>query len=354
VTTLIDSLPTADELSARGLVRFSAGDPAGAERCFRAATEVDPDFAPAWNNLGTVLQTRGQWSEACRAYDCALAARPDYPEALLNRARCRFELGRPEEALDDCTRAAALAPPALRPSALHNRGTLRHRSGDLAGAEADLTRAIELDPGRVDARVNRAAARKDSGDLAGALADLELALEQLPPGGRAGALHVRGGVRALRDDFRGALADYDAALALEPDNVCFLISRANARYHLRDPLARADYRRAFRTSATAAAAECARFLTADARRRAGAVLDNCDKHVRINPDDALAYARRGLTLVLLGREDEARADFERCRERAGEQWPDLRLVLAAVRRTMRRERTGAVVTDPTEQPHGMV
>jgi len=30
------------------------------------------------------------------------------------------------------------------------------------------------------------------------------------------------------------------------------------------------------------------------------VLTNCDKHLRINPNDAVAYGRRGLTRLLIG------------------------------------------------------
>src|SRR5262249_29875651 len=150
---------------------------------------------------------------------------------------------------------------------LHNRGSYRHRAGDLAGAEADLTLALELDPGRLDTRVNRAAVRKDAGDLTGARADLDHALGHLPADRAAEALHLRGGVCALDADFRGAVADYDAALAAEPDNVCFLISRANARYHLRDGRGVEDYRTAFRLNPAAAAQEAARLLIDDACRR---------------------------------------------------------------------------------------
>jgi hypothetical protein len=39
-------------------------------------------------------------------------------------------------------------------------------------------------------------------------------------------------------------------------------------------------------------------------------LDNCRKHLRINPADLTAYVRRGLSLLLLGKDDEAAQDFE--------------------------------------------
>jgi tetratricopeptide (TPR) repeat protein len=334
VTTLTAPVATHDELNRDGIDRFNRSDLAGAAAQFRLAADLDPDFPPAWNNLGLVLQTAHRWSEAASAFDCALAARPDYPEALVNRARCLLELGRTTDALADCDRALACAGGEMRVAALHNRGTYRHRAGDLAGAEADLTLALELDPTRLDTRVNRAAVRKDAGDLTGARSDVDHALGELPSDRTGDALHLRGGVRALEADFRGAVADYDAALAAEPDNVCFLISRANAHYHLRDGRGVDDYRTAFRLNARAAAHEAARLLIDDVRRRPEEVLDNCDRHLRIDPDDALAHARRGLTLLTLGRDDEAAPAFARCRDLAPDQDGDLGLVVAIIRRAL--------------------
>jgi tetratricopeptide (TPR) repeat protein len=88
------------------------------------------------------------------------------------------------------------------------------------------------------------------------------------------------------------------------------ISRGNARYHLRDRGAQADYRAALEIDPSAAAADIIRFLAADLREDAEEVFENCRKHVRICPDDVLAYGRRGLTLLLQGKEAEAARDFE--------------------------------------------
>jgi tetratricopeptide (TPR) repeat protein len=179
--------------------------------------------------------------------------------------------------------------------------------------------------------LNRAAARKEAGDLEGALADCERALAALPPGQQAAALHVRGGVRALDNDFAGAVADYDRALALEPGNFLFHISRGNARYHLRDRRGAADFRRAFQIDPDGAAREVARLVTEDARRDAEGVLDNCRKHLRIDPRDALAHARRVLILVVLGQDDDALPNLARVAELAPALWQDLSRALEQAR-----------------------
>jgi tetratricopeptide (TPR) repeat protein len=197
---------------------------------------------------------------------------------------------------------------------------LRQQEGDLAGALADFDRALEINPRHTPTRIARGLTRKQAGALDDAVADFDQALADRPAHGLAAIYHGRGGVRVLQNNFAEALADYDQALSLEPDNVCYYISRANARYHKRDVRAVLDFRRAFRLDAEGAAREVLRIVTADAQRDAEMVLENCTKHLRISARDVLANARRGLTLLLLGRQAEARPALER----VGDLLPDLR------------------------------
>ena len=75
-------------------------------------------------------------------------------------------------------------------------------------------------------------------------------------------------MRALLNDFAGAVADYDRALRLEPKWFLLYLSRANARYHLRDRGAVSDFRTAFRLDAEEAIREVLRLLQLDVQRDA--------------------------------------------------------------------------------------
>jgi tetratricopeptide (TPR) repeat protein len=309
-----DRLPEARALNMQAIERFSRGDRAGALADFQRAVELKADYAEAWNNSGLVRQMLGQYPAALADFDQALAARPDYAEALTNRALLLQALKEPAAALADLDRALACAEGKFAASVLHNRGTLKQQLGDLPGALADFDQALAIDPEHPSTHVNRGQARKEAGDLEGALADLNTALAKVPAEHSAPVLHKRGGVRVLMNDFAAALADYNEALALEPDNYLYYISRGNARYHLRDVRGVVDYRMAFRICAEGAIQELVRIVAEDVKERAADVLDNCTKHIRISPKDALAYARRGMTLVVLGREGEAAADLTRFQE----------------------------------------
>jgi Tfp pilus assembly protein PilF len=281
-----------------------------------------------------VLHLLGRPAEAVADFDRALAANPDYAEALNNRGRAHHALGDTAKALADFDCAVQLSPASV--AALHNRGSLHLALGNLPLALADFDRALQSDPDHVATLVQRGTARKQAGDLAGALADCDCALVLLPDGRQAAAFHLRGGIRVLQNDFAGAIIDYNRALALEPANAVFHVSRGNAHYHRRDPQALADYLHAFRLHGEAAAREFARLLAEDARRDAEGVLENCRKHLRLNSRDALAYARRGLTLVLLGKDEEALLDFSRFVDQAPQAWGPLDKVLHKVREALPR------------------
>lgn len=47
-----------------------------AEYRWRRATEIDPSYAAAWNNLGIAYEQEGKFDEAREAYEKALALEP--------------------------------------------------------------------------------------------------------------------------------------------------------------------------------------------------------------------------------------------------------------------------------------
>ena len=86
---------------------------------------------------------------------------------------------------------------------------------DYAGAMADSSRAIELDPDNAQAYYTRGVANSNLGDHRGAIADCNRAIEIDP--GYANAYNNRGNAKFVLDDHDGAEADRKRAIELNSE-----------------------------------------------------------------------------------------------------------------------------------------
>src|SRR5204863_2680405 len=105
-----------------------------------------------------------------------------------------------------------------------NRALARQGLSDFAGAVADLTRVLELDPSCTRAYFMRARARELAGDAAGAKADREIGMRRDPTDETG---WVARGVARLATDLPGALADFERALECNPRSLAALQNKAH-------------------------------------------------------------------------------------------------------------------------------
>jgi Flp pilus assembly protein TadD len=131
---------------------------------------------------------------------------------LTNRGTQRQEAGDLEGAIADFTAAIELAPRELAPR--YNRGNALTLAGDLEGAFSDYTEALRISPEFAPAYQRRGLTRQRMGDLEGAMRDLDTALRLDPTAALAHG--ERAALRALIGDFDGAVSDALRALELAP------------------------------------------------------------------------------------------------------------------------------------------
>ena len=93
-----------------------------------------------------------------------------------------------------------------------SRALARVGKGDLNGAMSDLNRSIRIHPGLPESYVDRGAVRYAQGDAEGALADWNRAIQIDPQ--LAPAYVNRGAVRTKRGELDAAFADLNLAIAL--------------------------------------------------------------------------------------------------------------------------------------------
>jgi len=142
----------ANALRSLGLIASGQGFVAEAVLWFRAALEADPSVAQAHVDLGIALRQQGQQDEAQTRFELAARLDPGNRElqlmAQLQRACALDEQGRFEDAL-----AVYLACTEQHPEsadAWASLGVLQRHLGHLEAAAASLSRALQLDPSRLD------------------------------------------------------------------------------------------------------------------------------------------------------------------------------------------------------------
>ena len=156
---------------------------------YRSAVRLLPSFSPAYAALGTLLKATD--SDAALS-DLTEAIRLDpHSPALRSRALLYLSLGRPEEALRDFDQV--IANDGSDSIAYLDRGVANEKVGHLESAIDDYSRSIELAPSPA-------------------------------------ALDNRGTAYARLKQPEKALADFSAALGIDPKNVPTLLGRADANY----------------------------------------------------------------------------------------------------------------------------
>ena len=202
----------------RGDLRSALGDSGGALADFGYVLEIDPGYVDAYiNRVAILIETghpaaarrdltglavapvdphllcllarleleEGHRDEAGAAADAAVRAGAGVAEAWATRAAIAFELGDPELAVADFTRAIEIAPDS---AVLFNRAIAHQALGDWASAEADFTAVLEAEPAEDEAWLRRSECRHRLGNADGAGEDLRQAAALAPDHSAAGVM----------------------------------------------------------------------------------------------------------------------------------------------------------------------
>ena len=280
------------------------------------ASRREPQDVGTWALLGSGYASLGRLDEARHCLDTAIALRPDLTWLNFNLGVLALERRDPRSALADFDRVLAVRPDD--PSSLVNRALARLGLDDPRGAVADLDAALRHPETPARALFIRSRARAKLGDAEGARRDRDAGLAREPDDV---ASWVARGLARLPADPKGAVADLDAALRLDPTSFDALQSKAAV---LSENLGRAE----------------------EAVRVLGRAID-------LHPSRVRARDGRGVLLARLGRRDAALRDAQAAlaidsapetlyrvagiyaltsRQRASDRGQALRLLAAAVAR----------------------
>lgn len=133
----------------RGMVHFDMQRWDMAEKDYALACEREPALSWARFNRAIALQNLGRFEEACGQIDAAIEGGLDYVSAYRLRGELHGVLGRMERQQEDFQKAIATEIRCDQDGI--DRGLLKLVS-DPTGAERDFRKALEWNPGSLDAR----------------------------------------------------------------------------------------------------------------------------------------------------------------------------------------------------------
>lgn len=174
--------------------------------------ELAPEDAHAWVLDGNTRSGLGEWPEALASYGRALALAPDHVQALLSRGHALATLGRPEQALLDLDRALRLAPEQA--AVLIGRGSVLTELGRFPAAIDACQRALAMEPDNPEFLCVLANAMLRAQQPQAAITACERAISLAPD--MADAFQNRGNALVMLGRHRDALADYARAQSLAP------------------------------------------------------------------------------------------------------------------------------------------
>lgn len=175
----------------RGLAKLLAGDSAAAKSDFQQTLTLNAESSLAKHNLAVLTSYSDNSSEKEKLLTEAIESNP-------------------------------------LPYSYAERGSLRMKTGNLAGALSDYSEAIRLDPTEVDYWLNRGIVKEQSNDVKGALADYKRVLELKPDYEKGWLNHGNASVKLNR--LSDAIEDYTVAITYYPEYGLAFYNRA-LTYH---------------------------------------------------------------------------------------------------------------------------
>jgi tetratricopeptide (TPR) repeat protein len=130
---------------AEGMEAQRQGNLAEAERAYRRAVALAPDYFEAWFNLGMVAHETSDWPQALAADEQALAMKPADANARYNFALALARAGYPLDAAAELEKLLA-ANPAFAEAHLSLAGICADPLGERARAREHYLKVLELDP----------------------------------------------------------------------------------------------------------------------------------------------------------------------------------------------------------------
>ena len=196
-----------------GAANIGLGQVEKASEAFKKVTDLNPNYADGFNNLGITLKDQGKLDKAIEAFNRALSIKPDYADAYNNIGNTFKYQGKLNKAIEAYNKALTLKP--NYPEAYYNMGASLKDQGNLDKAIEAYNKAITLNPNYAEAYSNLGVALMDQGELITAIEACKRAITLKP--NYAEVYNNIGVILHKQSELEKALEYYNKALSLKPD-----------------------------------------------------------------------------------------------------------------------------------------
>ena len=204
------------------LKRFEKDDVPGAVLQLKNAIQQDQRMLAAHLLLGKALVRSGNLKAAEAAFEEAIKQGVSRNEVAVPLAQLYLALGEPKLVIDRVP--VANLPPALLAQVLSLRGTAYAETGNGRMAAQAFDEARAADPRSPDPLIAEIPVLLQAGQKDRATALATKAIELAPGNGHA--WNMQASIKHAALDMKGALADYDRAIQLEPRQLDARVARA--------------------------------------------------------------------------------------------------------------------------------
>lgn len=183
---------------ARGWIRFCTGDAQGGLTDFEQAIHLEPGCARLYNKRAMVRVSLGQLDDAMADFDRVIELDPNSPDAYTERTDLFWYRVEYEKAIADFTTVYGLRH-ATKAETCRARAHAHILAHELSKAVADLTECIRLEPDQPGAYWQRFMVYRWQGRYEEAMADLESYVRLTPIDHKSGKAYARKLIEQMRD-----------------------------------------------------------------------------------------------------------------------------------------------------------
>jgi len=200
------------------------GKLSGAERAYKKALKINPDFIEAHNELGNVFLDRGRYKEAFNSFRKALKLRPGHPMLLTNLGNVLQVQGELDKAIGWFNKAIEKDPKFV--GAHNNLGNALRDLGRFREAVNSYRRALQINPELADTYYNLGALLIELGEVEDAVENYNKAIEINPR--HKEAYDGLGNALSDQGEIDKAITAYRQAIEIDPRHKEAYYGLANA------------------------------------------------------------------------------------------------------------------------------